>query len=646
MTTDYTKSNFASTITRLISDAEVMLSERQQTYIYAREYYNGIMHDVPSVDGHSSVVSCDLRSAIRKIMPSICRILLSGHKFVEYCPVNQGDEKMATAASDYINNIIFPEGKGVEAVESSIYDALLSGIGILTWRYELKYNCMTSLHTGLDEHSFITLVKDTDVEVLEHTQRNDSDNIIHDVRIKRKYYQGKVYIDAVPPDEFLIHPDATDIDKSPIVGRKLYLTRSELISMGYDREHINQLPIANDVNKRENHWQFHKDNNLQPSLETIEYYELYVTIDYDEDGIAELRRVVMAGGTSYDNILVNEEWDELPFTCLRAIRAPHCFVGESLATSIIEIQRIKTVLLRQTLDNLYWQNQPQTVVQEGSILDPDSVLNPKFGQPIRVSAGMDVRGVLGIHSVPMIADKSFAMLHYLDQEIVDRTGISDQSAGISPEILQNMTATATSLIEQSGIGQVELIIRTLAKGLERLFRGLLRLIIQHQDKVRMVRLRDKWVKFDPRYWNADMDAKVNIGLGSGSRERDIMMMSQLLSIQKEIIMAFGFDNPFVSSSNLYDGIARLAESTGIQNVNEYFTRPNLSSDKSLKNNSYMSEKIQRLQFEQSLDYARLQAEIAIKREKIQAEIDLKKHQIDAESLIKEKLALNKNNINI
>ncbi|MBL0848958.1 MAG: phage portal protein [Candidatus Liberibacter ctenarytainae] len=629
--------HFANQISHLIAEAEEMLSERQHTYIRSQEYYNGIMHDVPSMAGHSSVVSCDLRAAIRKIMPSICRILLSGHKFVEYCPVRQGDEEMAIAASDYVNHIIFPEGKGRDSVENAIYDALLSGIGILTWRYDLQENCTTSLHTGLDEQSFIMLVQDPDVEVLEHSQRQDEGVIIHDVRIRRQYCQGKVCINAVPPDEFLIHPQATDIDRSPIIGRKLYLTRSDLISMGYDRQLINQLPIASSIQQKTSSWSFQKSDHSDGALEMIEYYELYVTLDYDGDGIAELRRVVMAGGTNKENILANEEWDELPYTCLRAIRSPHCFVGESLADSIIEIQKIKTVLLRQTLDNLYWQNQPQTIVQEGSIIDPESVLNPQFGQPIRVSAGMDVRSVLGIHTVPMIADKSFAMLHYLDQELVDRTGISDIASGLSPEILQNMTATATSLIEQSGIGQVELIVRTLAQGLERLFRGLLRLIIQHQDKVRMVRLRDQWISFDPRYWNADMDAKVNIGLGSGSRERDIMMMSHLLSVQKEILAVFGMNNPFVSSTNLYNSIARLAESTGIQNVNEYFTRPDADFGKSTKTQP-INEQMQHVQFERSLAYARLQAEMEIKRAKMDAEIVLKNHQMAAEYALKEKAA--------
>lgn len=125
-------------------------------------------------------------------MPSICRVLLSGHKFVEYFPVRQGDKEMAIAASDYVNQIIFPESKKRDSVENSIYDALLSGVCILTWRYELQEKCATSLHTGLDEQSFVLLISDPEVEVLENTQRKDKEEIIHDIRIRRKYSQGNM----------------------------------------------------------------------------------------------------------------------------------------------------------------------------------------------------------------------------------------------------------------------------------------------------------------------------------------------------------------------------------------------------------------------------------------------------------------------
>ncbi|KQX60651.1 hypothetical protein ASE29_02610, partial [Ensifer sp. Root74] len=93
------------------------------------------------------------------------------------------------------------------------------------------------------------------------------------------------------------------------------------------------------------------------------------------------------------------------------------------------------------------------------IQNPESVLNPKFGQPIRVGQGVDVRGAVGYTAVPFVARESFSMLGYLDQEATDRTGISDASSGMAPDALQNMTAKATALVEQAGIGQTELMVR-------------------------------------------------------------------------------------------------------------------------------------------------------------------------------------------
>ncbi len=37
------------------------------------------------------------------------------------------------------------------------------------------------------------------------------------------------------------------------------------------------------------------------------------------------------------------------------------------------------------------------------IQNPESVLNPKFGQPIRVGQGVDVRGAVGYTAVPFVA---------------------------------------------------------------------------------------------------------------------------------------------------------------------------------------------------------------------------------------------------
>ncbi|WP_273886447.1 portal protein, partial [Serratia liquefaciens] len=73
---------------------------------------------------------------------------------------------------------------------------------------------------------------------------------------------------------------------------------------------------------------------------------------------------------------------------------------------IEEVQRIKTVLLRNTLDNIYWQNNLQPIVQNDSVENPESVTNPRFGEPIRVKSGKSVADAVGYSTVPFVAAQS------------------------------------------------------------------------------------------------------------------------------------------------------------------------------------------------------------------------------------------------
>lgn len=652
----------------LVKDAENYRDALSKDRITAMEYYDGIMRDVPTEEGRSKVVSRDVRAAVKKVLPSVMRTILGNDKIVEYEPVGEGDEEKAEQATDYVNYVVFPESGGYEAVQDGINDALKLKNGIIRWWYDKRIKVSVSRHTGLPEDELVQLVQDDEVDVLEQrtyqkqveTPEGISSETFYDVKTRRRSNYGCPKIGAVPPEEFLIHPDALDIDESPLAGINQRLRRSDLVALGYDREKIDALPIAGSDDDKENEEQsrrtdvFDEDDMTQRALQEVEYYELYVKIDADDDGIAELRRIVFAGGLGVKNLLENEEWDETPFADITSERRPHQREGESISDDMMEVQKIKTVLLRQTLDNLYWQNMPQPIVQEGAIANPEAVLNPQFGKPIRVTQGTDARAALAYNTVPFVAKDSFAMLEYMDQEATDRTGISDASSGMAPDALQNMTAKATALIEQSGIGQTELMVRTIAHGLKRVFKGLLRLIIKHQDKPRTVRLRDEWVTFDPRDWNAEMDATVNTGLGAGTRERDMMMMQIIINTQEKLLAGLGPDNPFVKPDNVYNAVSKMVESAGARSPELYFTKPDPAEIKAkmdaaanqpnpemekvqaqveaqkAKDQATAALQQQKNQADAAMQAEKLNREFALKREQLAREMQLKREQIAAE----------------
>ncbi len=156
----------------------------------------------------------------------------------------------------------------------------------------------------------------------------------------------------------------------------------------------------------------------------------------------------------------------------------------------------------------------------------DDVLNNETGAVIRMRAP----GMVQPFNTPFVGQAAFPMLDYVDQIKEDRTGMSKAAMGLNADALQSSTKAAVAATISASQGRIELTSRILAEGMKKLFKGILFLITTHQDKPRMVRLRNEWVQIDPRAWDNSMDVSINIGLGQGDvneRLQGLMMMAQL-----------------------------------------------------------------------------------------------------------------------
>ena len=85
-------------------------------------------------------------------------------------------------------------------------------------------------------------------ETVEEQMNDEFGDIIqirkHTVKVKKKSEVGKIVIQNVPPEEFLISKKATTIADSPFVAHRKLMTRSELIAMGFDEDLVATLPIV------------------------------------------------------------------------------------------------------------------------------------------------------------------------------------------------------------------------------------------------------------------------------------------------------------------------------------------------------------------------------------------------------------------
>jgi uncharacterized protein YciI len=619
-------------------ESELALRRRK-----AMDYYDGRMPDVPSRKGRSSVTSHDLSDAIGWILPGLMRVFASGDRVADYEPTGPEDEEAARQASDYVNHVFMQEADGYRILHDACMEALKlgNGLGKAYWDEMPRYAIQDV--RGLSDDAWLMLASADDVDVLQHSEETvietvldpqtgqpvQVETVIHNARIKRKETNGCLKVECLPPEEFLIQRHAKSLDDATFMAHRRDVTRADLIAQGYDREQVMSLGSDSDVESTDEflaRWNNQttgqkKHESTDPLMETVEIFECYIKTDYDGDDWPEWRKVVLAGSGGEKDILANDEWtDPVPFFDLCAMIVPHRWEGRSLLDELEDVQKVKTVLMRQTLDNIYLTNQPQRVVMENGVTNMDEVLNPSVGGVIIEK----IPGAVRTEAIEFTAAQSFQMLSYLDEVSERRTGVSRTSMALDPDALQNQTAQGAMIAQSASYAKIELYARNISLGLRKLFRIMLRLLVAHQDKPRVIRLRNKWVEMDPRAWNAEMDATVNVGLGSGSRDRDIAMLMQILQQQKEVMMTAGPFNPIAGIDKVVNTARKMVEVAGIRNADAYFAEISAEEAK-----AWYQENMGGGEDEPSPEEKKAMAQVETERMKAEAQLQLKQQEMAA-----------------
>lgn len=409
------------------------------------------------------------------------------------------------------------------------------------------------------------------------------DGALYNCVIKRTKKRGKICVEALPPEEFLTERRAVTLDKDScgFTAHRCRRTVTDLIEMGFDKKKVQSLPGSDDLDfnqelinrfKPEDEEPRRDADSLDPAMRGVWYAENYIKVDYDGDGVAEWRKVIMAGGGGYV-ILENEVGDGHPFSAWTPYKQPHKLYGEGMGDKTIDLQLIKSTVWRQILDGMYFNNAPQLVVIEGQA-NMEDVVTRRPGGVIRAKS----QGAVTPLPVQDSSASGFQMISYLDSVRETRTGIRRFSAGLSADDLNPYASTATGVnaVEDSSQDALELIARNFAEsGLKPLFKRMLELICKYQDKKQTVRLRGKWVDIDPSTWTTEMDMTVTVGLGTGNHDKQI---SQLLSMMTQIdapLASFqgGLDGPILTKQNVYNKIKKLYEAMGYKEADDLYTDP-------------------------------------------------------------------------
>lgn len=611
-------------------------------------------------EGRSQFITHDVRDTINAMMPSIMRVFFGSDQIVEYTPTGPEDEAFAQQATDYAYHVLNNENDFFNVFYAIAKDSLIRKCGMAKIWWDEKEETTTEEYTGLDEQT-LALLQEEEGSKVEVTGTTFGEGFAVDpmtgqqVPIQVPYFdctvtkttkKGRVCIMAVPPEELVLSRRDRYAGETFIAHRQLK-TVSDLVAMGYDRDEVEMHVTSDDFfNESEEYiarTQYARYENtstqMNESMRKVLYSECFIRVDEDGDGIAELMKVCMLG----ENKIIHKEPANCnPFVFFPCDPEPHLSEIQAIskADDLIDVQLLKTSVLRNSLDSLAQTINPRTAILDGQV-NVNDVLNNEVGGLIREQVQGAVRPLL----TPDTSATGLQMLAYADEVKESRTGMSKTSMGLDADALKSTDSKAAGMIMTASQSQLELTTRILANGMKMLFKKMLRLIVTHQDQPTTIRLRGQWIPIDPRQWNAHMDVKINVALGTGSNEEKFNILAGVAAKQEQIIQTMGPNNPLVSLAQYSNTLSRMMQLAGFQNSDQFVTKlpadfqmppPPPQQDPNAQAAELLAQvEREKAQMKMQVDQAKMQAQaqidaakLELEREKFQA--DMAKKQLELE----------------
>jgi len=616
---------------RALTDAEMQDASAESGYggllaaarAKAEYYFQGLPKGdlaPPEIEGRSSVVDTTVANTVLGMHGPLMKIFCGTDHVVEFEGTHPDDEQKAKQATEYLNHILRKKNPGYMIIYTWIFDALKSKVGFIKVWWDDAPVETTEEYRGQTDVQLAILLDDEEIEVTGQRSYEDEDAakqkakaleqagqqlqqmgqqvqqqaaqdpqaaqqgaqqfqqaqqqfaamqqqpvpMLYDITVKRTRKGGRLCIENIPPDEMFVSRTCKDIDDDTFKGHRVRRTVGYLRDRGYDVEDLSFDDPTETQEARERdvfglQTQLIAPAEAQaPDSRLVWLEECYVHADLDGDGPA-LFKVMRAGG----QILDREKVDANPFVDLASIPLPHQFFGWSPADLAMPHQKLKTSLKRSVLDNLYLQVNGRYWAVNSEV-NLDDLLNSRPGGVVRVkqpsSVGRLDQGVGDIGS-------AMTMMESAERDAEEATGYTRQSQGGGMQVAQ--TATQSNIVTNRADERLELVARTMAEtGFARLFRKMLRLVTQYQNKPEQVKLTGGWVDVDPREWTNQFDLTPNVGLGTGNKDQLVQHLSVLGQKQVQALQ-IGYATP----DNLYATDKKLAEALGFRDADRFFTDP-------------------------------------------------------------------------
>ena len=532
-----------------LNSSDLARERLKSTYEYA-----GVAADHLSPQGVSSIVDTSTTEVIEAYTAILADLFLSNHRLARFVPYDDspGAFKAAKDASDIVNYCIFRKNNGWEFMSSWIKSSLLWKNAVCRWDYVEDYDYVFEDYEEINQLTLDELLSDPNVEVVgELNYRNkqtDMDSVegqvelvYTDVRIRKKIDKSRVKLEMVPPENFRISRDATDITDSQFVGIQTQMSRSEIrkyypdvaddidFENMHDTSWLGSAKYSQDVAARkaitgQEYWQGSVEQHEIP-LEAninVNVTECWIEVDRDGDGIAELKHVMTIG----NHIVYENDVEEIPLASIVPIDIPFEFYGLSMADFTRSSTLASTAILRGFVENTYLTNYAPKLA-DPNVVDFSALQNMKPKQIIPTNGNPQA----AVSTLPpeTISTGTVPLLEHLQTIKEQATGMSKTVQGLNDTLyVSGNSEQKFAAVQSAAQKRIQHIARRFAEtGFKRLIAGVYETM--HKNMRRKVSYSMNGIQktVDMNALPSKMDVEILLDIGENSNNTKLTKLQKI-----------------------------------------------------------------------------------------------------------------------
>lgn len=560
-------------VTEAIQHADGALSQARAK---AERYYKGEPFGNEE-ENRSKVVMTVLRDTVLQVVPSLIRIFFGAYPAVEYGPVLKEQIKMAEHITRYVLDVVLQQDNpGLLIYHDWFKDALIKGLGVVkSWRDEgTEIRSYTVLYQSYEQIVVLASDESVTIDEVRPCETAPPGVSLYDCDFTQQQHWKHIRVMCVAPEEYIYTPGARSTDNAPhmpgvapFVGHRTEMTRGQLRAIGISEDDIDEYAFpdttlqtnAQNIARQPNGQKLDQQEPREENRTSV-YIEGYPFLALDGDnGIPRLYKVQMLG-PGYTLLGKPEPCARRPFSVLCPDPTPHQIEGGSLADLTTDIQEITSAIWRSTLDSLVLALNPRIAYVDGEASLED-IMNMDLGAPIRTRS--TPANAIQVIEHNFVGAASLPVLEAIQKVLKNRVGVDDASGGLTPDALQSTTAMAVSAAQSKAMEKIELFARIFAEtGIKQLFRHILELIVENPDPERMVKVNGEYIPMDPRSWNANLDVRINVPIGSGTVAERVQALQESVTSMESLLQVLGPENPAFSIQQYVDQRQRILKLRG------------------------------------------------------------------------------------